>query len=48
MSGITSLKDKILRANAAYRVGNPMISDQEYDDLCDELQKLLSVEEWAA
>ena len=48
MSGITSLKDKILRANAAYRVGNPMISDQEYDDLCDELQKLLSIEEWAA
>lgn len=46
MSGITSLKDKILRANAAYRAGNPIISDQAYDDICDELQKLLSDEEW--
>ena len=47
MSEIASLKDKILRANAAYRAGNPIISDQVYDDTCDELQKLLPDEEWA-
>ena len=40
------LKQKILEANAAYRVGKPIISDQEFDDLCDELKTKLSGEEW--
>jgi len=46
MSDINSLKQKIVSANSAYRSGNTIISDQEYDDLCDELQNQLSEEEW--
>lgn len=40
------LKDKIISANKAYRSGNPVMSDQEFDDLCDEYQKLVSEDEW--
>ena len=46
MFGITSLKEKILSANAAYRAGNPIMEDQAFDDLCDELQKQLPEDEW--
>lgn len=40
------LKTKILSANAAYRAGNPIMEDQVFDDLCDELQKQLPEDEW--
>lgn len=40
------LKTKILSANAAYRAGNPIMEDQTFDDLCDELQKQLPEDEW--
>ena len=46
MSEIVSLKNKILNANAAYRAGNPIMEDQAFDDLCDELQNQLSEDEW--
>lgn len=37
---INELKDKITKANEAYRTGNPIISDSEYDKLIDELSLL--------
>jgi NAD-dependent DNA ligase len=37
---INELKDKITKANEAYRVGSPIISDSEYDKLIDELSLL--------
>ena len=40
------LKNKILEANAAYRKGNPIMTDQEYDDLCDEVKGNVGNEEW--
>lgn len=42
----TELKSKILAANAAYRSGDALISDQEFDDLCEEYQKLVSADEY--
>ena len=43
---MNELKEKILAANAAYRSGTPIMSDQIFDDLCDEYQKLVSEDEW--
>jgi len=37
---IEQLKEQIIKANEAYRLGNPIISDSEYDQLIDELQLL--------
>ena len=37
---INVLKEKILKANEAYRLGNPIISDKEYDQLVEELELL--------
>jgi DNA ligase (NAD+) len=37
---INELRDKITKANEAYRIGNPIISDSEYDKLIDELSLL--------
>ena len=37
---ITDLKKKIVEANKAYRSGNPIITDFEYDTLIDELTEL--------
>ena len=41
-----ALKNKIVAANLAYRNGNAIISDQEFDDLCDEYSNLVSESEW--
>lgn len=38
---IEKLKQEIIKANKAYRLGNPIISDKDYDRLVDEL-KLMS------
>ena len=37
---INELKEKIVKANEAYRIGQPIMSDKEYDQLVDELQLL--------
>ena len=37
---IEQLKEKIIKANAAYRLGQPIISDAKYDQLVDELSLL--------
>jgi DNA ligase (NAD+) len=37
---INELKEKIVKANEAYRLGNPVISDKEYDQLVEELELL--------
>lgn len=37
---INDLKEKIVKANEAYRLGNPIISDKEYDQLVEELELL--------
>jgi len=42
------IKNKIVSANSAYRSGTPIMSDQTFDDLCDEYQKLVSEDEWNA
>ena len=42
----TLVKDKIVEANSAYRAGNPILSDQEYDDLLDSLKPTMSEDEY--
>ena len=42
----TLIKDKIVEANAAYRAGNPILSDQEYDDLLESLKPTMSEDEY--
>ena len=42
------LKKQILAANKAYRDGHPIMSDQAFDDLCEELEKSISKEEYAS
>lgn len=37
---INDLKDRIVKANEAYRLGNPIISDKDYDQLIEELELL--------
>lgn len=37
---INELKEQIIKANEAYRIGKPIISDAEYDQLVSELQIL--------
>ena len=37
---IEQLKEKIIEANSAYRNGNAIISDSEYDTLLEELSLL--------
>lgn len=40
------VKDKVIEANAAYRAGNPILSDQEYDDLLESLKPTMSEDEY--
>ena len=40
------VKDKVIEANAAYRAGNPVLSDQEYDDLLESLKPTMSEDEY--
>lgn len=37
---ISQLVEKIVKANEAYRLGSPLISDSQYDILIDELRQL--------
>lgn len=45
---IEDLKKQILAANKAYRDGHPTMSDQAFDDLCEELEKNISSDEYAS
>ena len=42
---IEQLKEQIIKANDAYRLGQPIISDSKYDQLVDELSLLLPHDE---
>ena len=42
------LKAKILEANKAYRAGRPIMSDQYFDDLCDDYKAMISADEYDA
>jgi NAD-dependent DNA ligase len=42
---IEQIKEQIIKANDAYRLGNPIISDKEYDLLVDELSLLSPTDE---
>lgn len=44
---IEELKKQILAANKAYRDGHPVMSDQAFDDLCEELAKAIPENEYA-
>ena len=41
-----TLLQTILNANVAYREGKPVMSDQEFDDLCERAEKEMSPKEW--
>lgn len=43
---VIELKSQIISANKAYRSGNPIMSDQAWDDLLDLLQKQISKDEF--
>ena len=45
---IEELKKQISATNKAYRDGHPTMSDQAFDDLCEELEKSIPEEEYAA
>ena len=46
MITVDELKNKIASANKAYRSGNPVMSDQAWDDLLESLQKQISEEDF--
>ena len=41
-----TLKEQIIAANKAYRIGRPIMTDIEFDNLCDEYEAQVSEEEW--
>ena len=43
-----SMKAKIIEANNAYRVGNPVMGDWEFDELCEAYEARVTPEEYAA
>ena len=45
---IEELKKKIISANKAYRDGYPTMTDQAFDDLCEQLERLLPTNEYDA
>ena len=45
---IAELKSKIINANIAYRTGDAVISDVEYDALLEQYQELVSTDEYEA
>lgn len=44
---IDELKKQIVAANKAYRDGRPIMSDQTFDDLCEQLEKAISTNEYS-
>lgn len=45
---VEKLKKQILAANTAYRDGHPTMDDQTFDDLCESLEKSISIDEYSA
>jgi len=43
---IIDLKNKLISANRAYRLGRPIMSDQEFDELVEEYQSAVSEDEY--
>lgn len=41
-----TLKEQIIAANKAYRIGRPIMTDIQFDNLCDEYEAQVSEEEW--
>jgi DNA ligase (NAD+) len=48
MNDIDELKSNITAANKAYRDGTPIMSDQDFDDLCEQLESMVSKDEYSA
>ncbi len=46
-NAVEVLRAKIIEANNAYRVGNPIMGDWEFDELCEKCEKLMG-DEWPA
>lgn len=44
---IENLKKQIIAANRAYRDGHPTMDDQQFDDLCEELEKAIPTDEYS-
>ena len=42
MKNVFELKSLLIEANNLYRTGNPIMSDQEFDDNLEKLQTLIS------
>ena len=45
---MNDIKQKIIEANKAYRAGNSILSDQEYDDLLESLKPTMPEDEYEA
>lgn len=45
---IEELKKQIVAANKSYRDGHPTMDDQSFDDLCEELEKLLPKDDYSS
>ena len=43
-----TIREQIIEANKAYRIGRPIMTDQAFDDLCEAYEKTVSPEEYAA
>ena len=43
-----TIRDQIIEANKAYRLGRPIMADQSFDDLCEVYEKTVTPEEYAA
>lgn len=46
MKNIEDLKEQIVKANEAYRLGESIMTDSQYDSLLDELKEQISIEEF--
>ena len=43
-----TIREQIIEANKAYRIGRPIMTDQAFDDLCETYEKTVSPEEYSA
>ena len=46
MKNFEDLKEQIIKANEAYRLGESIMTDSQYDALLDELKEKISIEEF--
>ena len=45
---LNELREQIVKANKAYRIGRPVMSDQEFDNLCEEYERMIPADEYSA